>query len=313
MTVKSAMQSYLERFFKEDGCYRKQLQQTAPYSIQYETGISGSKDISDPTVYELQLARLWKELRQKLPCILIVDQEFKYDISGLGGISGSFLFSRKTSSIELKMDCSVTMLIEVAAWDETTCSDLRDLLVYIFGPLTIANKSHVIRSSRNQDRWEIRLPQAFDPQGLERKNVEGDSKDSFWISGIELTVDFEGTIDLAFANQTQLVTVGDFREGMIPNGFDEDGVMTYIPAEGTPSLDSISVPTEVILGRPVPVTAHWIPAQAIFISDDPRVAIVDEKGVIIPKRLGRFRIHLMDYGKNTPEALLTWEVQVKTM
>lgn len=311
-TVKSALQEYLERFFSVKGRYRDQLKLTAPYSIQYETGLS-ARDVDDPTIYELQLARLWKDLSKKLPCILIIDQEFKYEISGLGGIASSTFLSRETSSIELKMDCSITLLVKVAAMDETTASDLRDLLVYIFGPLTILNKSHLVHSTRPQDRWEVRLPQNFDPIGLERRNVDGSNHDSFWEAGVELTVDFEGSIDIAFDNQTQLAQIAEWHEGMIPNGFDEDGTMTFVPAPGTPDVDSITVPETVRLGHPTPIRVDWMPVNAAFVSDNPRNAIVDEKLMIIPKRIGGFNIHLMDFGKTPAEIIRTWEVKVKAM
>jgi hypothetical protein len=310
-TIKSALQEYLQKYFSSDGCFRNQLKMTAPYAIQYETSLSGS-GIDDPTVYEVQLARLWKELKQKLPCILIIDQGMEYSISGLGGIFNSTFISSRTSAVSTKIDVTMTLLIEVAAMDETTCGDLRDLLIYIFGPLTILNKSHLLASSRTEDHWEIRLPQAFEPQGLERKNVEGDTRDSVWTSGIQLTVEFEGTIDFAFANQTQKVVIHEFHEGMIPNGYDENGAMTFIPAEGTPTDEDIYVPDTVYLNRPQKIAAHWIPAKAAFISDDPRVAIVDENGMIHPKKMGKFNVVLMDY-RSDPTPLKTWEVRIRAM
>lgn len=313
-TVKSALQEYLARFFSADGCYRNQLKMTAPYSVQYETGISGSADNTDPTIYQLQLARLWGQLRQKLPCIIIVDKGYEYNISGLGGMVGSRKISDLTSTVSMKVDAQVTVLLEVAANDETTCSDLRDLLVYILGPLTIYNKSHIIYSGRPQDHWEMRLPQSFEPQGLDRKSFSEDSKDAFWSSGIELTVDFEGTIELAFDNQIQLVTISEFHEGMIPDGFRlEDGSLTFKLADDAVSIEGIVVPEVVNLGRPTPIQLTWLPAKAILVSDDPRVALVTEDHIIIPKRLGKFRVHLMDYKTGNPVATKTWEVSVKSM
>lgn len=312
-TVKSAIQEYLDRFFCPTGCYRKQLKMAAPYSIQYETGISGSDNSTDPTVYNLQVARLWGELRKKLPCIIIIDKGFTYSISGLGGISSSRSISSFTSAVSMKIDATVKVALEVAANDETTCSDLRDLLVFILGPLTIFNKSHLIHSLRPQDHWEIRLPQAFEPQGLERKAITDDTKDGFWSSGVEFDVEFEGTIELGFDNQTQLITISEFHEGMIPDGFRQsDGSLTFKLSDNAVSSEGIYVPSSVNLGVPTPIGATWLPAQAVFLSDNPKIAIVGDNNVIIPKRLGVCNIHLMDYKKSTPEAVKTWELRVKS-
>lgn len=310
-TIKNAIQEYISRYFNKDGIYREQLKLTAPYSLQYETGISGIQDV-DPTVYEVQLARLWKDLRQKLPCIIIADKEFEYHNPGLGGITGSQWISSKTAKVELKLEVRLTLLIEVAAMDETTCSDLRDLLVYIFGPLTILNKSHILCSSNSADKWEIRLPQNFEPSGLERRNVTNDTKDSFFSSGLQLTVDFEGKIDIGFANQLQLITIHDYHEGLIPDGFDENGSLQFKIAEGYPDIDTIFVPETVNLGRPTPIAVKWIPARAMFVSDNPRVGLVDDKCVIIPKRLGTFNVNLMDY-TTKPKIIKTWTVRVVSM
>jgi hypothetical protein len=213
----------------------------------------------------------------------------------------------------MKIDATVKIALEVAANDETTCSDLRDLLVFILGPLTIFNKSHLIHSQRPQDHWEIRLPQAFEPQGLERKAITDDTKDAFWSSGVEFEVEFEGTIELGFDNQTQLITISEFHEGMIPDGFRQsDGSLTFKLSANAVSSEGIYVPPIVNLGIPTPIGASWLPAQAVFLSDNTKIAVIGDDNVIIPKRLGVFNIHLMDYKKSTPEAVKTWEVRVKS-
>ena len=201
-TVKSAMQEYLERYLGTNGIYREQLKLTADFSVQYETRLSAPQE-DDPTIYDLQLARYWQELRQRLPCILIIDAGFNYINPGLGGIAGSNIMNRSTSSVIMKMDCSIPIKLSVAAMDETTCQDIRDILVYIFGTLTNFNQGYLIRSRRPEDTWEVRLPLNFDPEGLENRKVTEDNKDSLWTTGIELTPEFEGTIVIGFEKQVQ--------------------------------------------------------------------------------------------------------------
>jgi hypothetical protein len=296
-TVKSAMQDYLDKYFSPTGCYREQLKLTAPYSIQYETGITGSLDPADPTVYNLQLARLWGQLRAKLPCIIIVDSKIEYEPSGLGGILGSGYISPFTSTVFTQILANVSLSLEIAANDETTCGDLRDLLLYILGPLTIFNKSHILHSNRPQDKWEVRLPAMFTPQGLSRKFYTSDAKDAFWTSGVDLEVAFESRIQHAFSQQTQLMKVSDYLEGSTPDGIHHvDGSMGFKP-DPQFEVTSIIVPDVVRLGKPTPIGLSWIPAEAKLVSDDPRVAIVTIDNIIIPKRIGNFNVLLLERGK----------------
>jgi hypothetical protein len=314
-TVKSAIQSYLDKFLSPNGCFRNQLKLTAPYAIQYETGVTGSADDADPTVYNLQLARLWGELRKKLPCIIIIDKSFEYSLSGLGGISSSLVISSKVSSVTLKTDVVVEVLLQVAANDETTCSELRDLLVFIFGPLTIINKSHVLSSKRPQDNWEIRLPQNYTQNGLERKSLTDDPKDSFWVSGITLKVEFEGTNLLAFPQQTQLMeTVMDFTDNLIPDGLrNPDGTTSPLYTSDAVTYDDITLPPSLNLGVVHPIVTRWLPVYARFVSDDQRVALVQGL-TIVPKRLGKFNLNLMDFRSGSQVKILkTWPIVVKTM
>lgn len=297
-TVKSAVQEYLERYFSPTGCYREQLKLTAPYAIQYETGVTGSLDPTDPTVYNLQLARLWSQLRTKLPCIIIVDSALKYEMSGLGGISGSAYINPQTSSVFTQIHAEVTLSLDIAANDETTCGDLRDLLLYILGPLTILNKSHIIRSQRTQDNWEVRLPQMFEPKGLERKAYSEDKNEAFWSSSIDIEVAFESHIQHTFAQQTQLMTISDYRDGSTPDGgvLDANGNPTYLP-DPQFSIDTIKVPSVVKLGKPTPIELSWLPYGAKLVSEDPRIALVTADHVIIPKRIGTFKVLMLKDGK----------------
>lgn len=297
-TVKSAIQEYLDRYFSPTGCYREQLKLTAPYAIQYETGVTGSLDPTDPTVYNLQLARLWSQLRTRLPCIIIVDSAIKYEMSGLGGIAGSAYINARTSSVFTQINAEVTLSLDIAANDETTCGDLRDLLMYILGPLTLLNKSHIIRSNRPQDNWEVRLPQMFEPKGLERKSYSEDKAEAFWSSSVDIEVAFESHIQHAFAQQTQLMTISDYRDGSTPDGgvLDEDGNTTYLPDPAF-AVETIKVPEVVKLGKPAPIQLSWLPYGAKLVSEDPRIAIVTAEHVIIPKRIGTFKVLMLKGGK----------------
>lgn len=314
-TVKAALQSYLERFLSPQGIYRRQLDLTADFAIQFETRLSGPRDTDDPSIYQIQLARFWTELRAKLPAVLIVDTGFNYQNPGLGGITDSWPISRSTSSVQLTMLATVPIELHLADLSETTCGDLRDVMLYILGPLTDLNKAHVIRSPRPEDKWEVRLPFNFQPSGLERKPMGDDPKDSLWSTSISLEVVFEGLISIGFAKQVQpeLYHIATAFEGVDPMGFRlEDGSAVPLPVSA-PTLDSIKVPSKVKLNHPAHIAGDWVPAHAHFVTDDPRIALIDRNGTIIPKRIGSCKVHLMDFTPGLPggpKPILSWDIKV---
>jgi hypothetical protein len=297
-----------------DGIHRGLLSYTAGFSGQFETRISGAKDPDDPSIYQVQLERYWGELRQSLPCILIIDIGFDYENPGLGGLTDSFQVNNKTSAVQMSMLANISFELRIAAMDETTCGDLRDIVTYILGPLTHINKGHVIRSFRPEDKWEVRLPLSFEPSGLENQPVFDDPKDILWTTSITMDVVFEGLINVGFDNQTnpEIHVVQTQFDGLNPIGFRLDTGQAIATTSG-PSIDSISVPSEVRLNQHALISAEFIPANAHFVSDDPRVALIDMRTcAIVPKRLGTFNLSLVNYpkGETGPEIVRTWEVKV---
>lgn len=312
-TVKSALQSYLSLFLAPDGIHRRLLNLTAGFSVQFETRIRGARDEEDPTVFEVQLQKYWTELRQRLPCILIMDSGFEYENPGLGGITDSWPINVNTSSVQLTMLANVPVELRIAAMDETTCGDIRDILVYILGPLSHINKGHVIRSKRPEDRWEVRLPLDFQPSGLERQALPEDTKDSLWSTSISLVPVFEGLIQVGFDRQVHpdLYRVESSFDSRVPVGFRMETGQA-VPLLTGPSIDAISVPETVRLSQHAVIDAPWIPARASFVTDNPRIALIDQQTcAIIPKRLGTFAVKLMqESGVDGPKVLGTWTVKV---
>lgn len=314
-TVKSAIQSYLSLFLAPEGIHRRLLNLTAGFSVQFETRIKGARDEEDPTVFEIQLQKYWTELRQRLPCILIVDSGFEYENPGLGGITDSWPVNINTSSVQLTMLAKVPIELRIAAMDETTCGDIRDILVYILGPLSHINKGHVIRSKRPEDKWEVRLPLDLQPSGLERRTLPEDQKDSLWTTTISLTPVFEGLIHVGFDNQVHpdLHLLGSGFDSRDPVGFRLDTGQA-VPLSSAPALANIRVPETIRLSQNAVIDAQWIPARASFISDNPRIALIDQRTCsIVPKRLGTFAVKLVQEtpGANGgPKVLGTWHVKV---
>jgi hypothetical protein len=306
-TTKGAIQYYLEQFFNSNGIYRNQLKTTASYSLQYETNLTVPSNNSNPSVYEVQLARFYSQLKQKFPCIIIEDTGFDYINPGLGGIYSSRVNGPKTSTLIMKLDCNLPLKLVIAALDETTCQDIRDLLLYIFGPLTSFNRSYLLKSQRPEDSWEVRLPTQFDSSEIGHHAITDDKKDVFWMSDISFTVEFEGTIDICFDRQVQegLYELHEQHEGEIPGGLvNVDGSWETDPGWLT---RTVRVPEKVTLGVPSFIDAPFVEATSYFTSDDSRVAIVDGCK-IFPVKLGTFNVYLMD--KIHGQLLQQWSVKV---
>lgn len=305
-TVKSAIQEYLERYLSPNGIYRSQLNLTTGFALQYETRLSQG-DSEDPTVYNVQLARHWQELRQKLPCILIVDAGFTYVNPGFSGMADSAILGVSTASVATKMDCSIPIKILIGAIDQSTCADLRDILTYIFGALTQLNRAHLITSRRPEDNWEIRLPTNFTLEALSHNKLGDDPKDSMYSTGIEIVPEFEGTINVGFEKQvqTELYEVYEQHAGEFPGGMFVNGRLVTVP--GYPKT-SITVPETIYLNHPTNIAVTYMPGEAYFASDNPKIALIDEF-TILPKRPGTFHLYLMD--KRSDEIVESWDIEVK--
>lgn len=285
--TKMAVQNYLEQYFNHTGCYRHQVADIAPYMVQYETGITGNRRSDDDSLYELQIARMSSRLKQKLPCIIIVDQGFRQNSTGLGGVVEGYELGTY-QGLGMRIDVTVTLTLEVAANDETTASDLRDVLALIFGTLTYYNKAHVITPNDPSTSWEVRLPVRYEAQGLERRQINGDALDVFWMSNLTLDVDFEGIAVLGKESSNNIQ-----RDNMAQ----EIHLNPENPFFGFEDFDmptAINIPTEVYLGRPTSIHAQFVPFQSRFVSDDPNVLVVSGD-TIVPKLRGSCNVLMLDH------------------
>jgi len=314
-TVKNAVARYLGLYLNSDGIHRHLLNLTAGFSVQFDTRIRGPRDPEDPSVYEIQLARFWGDLRQKLPCILVVDSGFKYRSPGLGGIVNSFAVNKTTSSVQLSMLADVPIELHIAALDETTCGDIRDILVYILGPLSSMTKGHVITSNRPEDKWEVRMPLTFEPSGLAHKGITNDTKDQMWTTTINLTPVFEGLIRIAFANQIHpdLIQGVDGITDGVPLGYNL-GTGMLVTVSDSPIATSINIPATITLQQHAVIEFDWLPTTSYFTSSDPKIALINQESrTIIPKKLGTFQVKLVQAvpgGDRGPSVLYSWDVKV---
>jgi hypothetical protein len=295
MTTKAVVQNYIDQYLGQHGKYRTQLEMSAPFVVSYFTNLSGRAQDDDPTIYNVQLARIWKGLRQKLPAIIIADTGFRAMPSGLGGLSGGFRLGGFESVQQSVMTGPVSLEILTAAMDETTASDLADILAYIFGPLTAFNHAWELSTGNPEDAWVVRLPQGGieSAAGMDRRNLTEDPVDSFWSSTGQLTVEFDGIVSNRILNDANV----DQIETILRGPPESSGVT--IPPDGKPIADSAlvnyTVASEIVLGSAVPIEVFGLPWFARFISDNDRIAVVDERNFVQPRRPGVFNLLLVDF------------------
>lgn len=313
MTTKSAIQWYLDQYFNSQGQYNYQLEYTAPFAVHYETGIQ-AKDDDDPTIINVQLARIWGELRQKLPCIIIADTGFEWVNPGLGGLDPGHRLDADTFSLNSTMLATLQLSILTGAMDETSAGDLADAITYVLGPLTSINRAHWIESENPEDKWQVRLPLTGPgPEGLERRNVGDDTKDSMWSVMLNLEVEFEGHVRVAYKNPLAHYEILPIFAGIPGMNYDQFS-QAYLNCPHTISpLVEVTMPTQVPLQQPGKIRVHKVPAQTWFTSTDLQIATVNERGIITPRKLGPFQILLLQKEAGAPggaKVLQTWDLNV---
>lgn len=279
--TKNAIQSYLQQYFSDSGKFRYQIQQMAPYVVQFETELSGTARKEDPTIFEMQVARVWQNIRQKLPCILIIDTAFKYNSTGLGGIVAGHDLG-PFQGIGVQVDATLTINLEIAAKDETTAGDLRDVLALIFGTLTPYNRSHYLEPE--QGSWVVRLPLVFDTEGLNRRSIPSDNMESYWSTNVTLQVDFEGVGTLATENPNKVLE----RSVHVPVLDDEDMELV------APSVTlNVRVPDQLTLGFNSKIWTTAVPFGSRFVSDNPNLVYI-QGDLMVPRALGMCHVLLLD-------------------
>lgn len=330
--TKSALQGYIDEYFSSNGRFRHQIKSNFNFAIQYETRLSLNN--SDPSVYEMQLSRLWGELNQNLPSIMILDGAPSYEQSGLGGISNDFVIQESIAGCIIPLTMSFPIEIRAAANDVATTSDLRDMLINIFGPLTSLNRSHILKSGNTKDKWEIRLSQTAEIGSINKQGLDGDTKDAFWYSSITIEVVFEGLLFFSYESVPDVFKDGrpkvgfgqkssedDIRnrlmawhQGIVPDSRMVNGQFCRSQSITDIVVSLITVPESVPLHGTTKINAPQIPFMSYFRSSDPRVAVMKDT-VIQPRVPGEFEVQLVIYKSGKPgptEVLKSWPVRIRS-
>lgn len=284
---KSALQGYIDSVFNQQGVNRALLNTVSKRGLSYFTDKTMPlSDMNDPARKHIQLARMYNEIKESLPSILIVDAGMQFVPNSIGSIFNASLHNGKWQGYYHSI-ARVPVVVSIVTGDQETTDLLQSILVTMFGPLRNEAGGSRITSKVPGETWEVRLPLTFTPGVNTGTNIDSDPKDQVWATTIDLELTFEDTIGIERDINAP---------GSITGTVGQPDVPVTITVESSFSINSRG--TAVINGLR--------PSYKVYI-DKPDIAILDTKtGMITPRRLGTFNLVVVDLAtreNQTPVAM----------
>lgn len=285
--TKSAVEQYLRSFLDSDGDNRSAIESVAKGSLQYVTDKSLNAQ-KDPTKRPTQLARIFNEVREHTPAILIIDAGMQSIPSGLNsGLTHSTLLNGQWQGWYLKQ-FKVPLTIVVLTNDQDSTDQLMEIVELPFNNLRQISGGSEIRPQEPGHNWVVRLPLGLDISGTSGVNITDDQKDQLWFAEFSITVDAEDTFSIEIPFDTSLA------------GSDYDQSYSLGGRTGTANL-SLTMPPVIIAPDTIQINSlanvsfgRLRPYHKIVI-DRPMIATIDvEARVVTPRRLGTFTLQVLD-------------------
>lgn len=276
--VKAAIQRYIESFMNTDGENRKLYEAITKMGLQFITDKSFDA-ASDQTLRKTQLARLFEQIRQELPCILIMDSNFEYVPANFTGLDKTWTQNNVWhGAIQIVRNLSI--MVVAGTRDQSSTDMLHSLLSVLFGELRFLGGGTLIRGNRNiGENWSITL--GTPKLGKVTQNrVPEDPKDTIWFFDIEVG-------DIIFDDQIVIkvpLAQASLGSGVVnPDGFLGD----VAPILNFPTTIPINQPQKLLINYYQPTI------QKIFISD-PNIAVYEPLSqMVTARKLGTFQIQIM--------------------
>ncbi len=285
MITKSAVEQYIRSFLDSGGSHRDSIEAIAKGSLQYITDKSIQ---NDPTKRPTQLARIFNEVREKTPAILIVDAGMESIPSGLNsGLIASTLINAKWQgwyNKQFKVDLTIVVLTN----DQDSTDQLMEIVELLFNNLRQISDGSEIRPQEPGHNWAVRLPLSFTISSTSGANITDDNKDQLWFAEFSLPVESEDTFSIEIPFDTSLDTAdynNDFRAGM---KVDQSNL-----GQSTPPI--ITAPDTIQINSSAAISFSRLRPHHKIIIDQPMIATIDVPGrVITPRRLGTFNLQVVD-------------------
>lgn len=283
--AKGALESYIHSFMDQEGGNRSLVGVVSPQVLNFVTDKS-IKDDGDPRIRATQLTRLYNEVREKLPAVLIVDSSYRWIPNSLGSIAGGRIV-HDTENVpwlieQYHITAQVGVIVSIATKDQDTTDMLATFLSLIFGPLRNRCGGSRMRSGEVGDNWEVRIPLEFTPSVTQGQFITEDRKDQIWTTQIELPLDFEDSFH--FRQRFLTWDADDSRGGQHPG-----------PRTSADIPPVITIPDTIQINSPAPFVVDKFRISHKIVLDSPHIATLDaEQCVITPRRLGTFKLQIVD-------------------
>lgn len=276
--VKSAVQRYIQSFMDTDGGNRELFQAITRMGLQYITDKSFDP-ASDPSLRKTQLARLFEQIRQELPCILIMDSSFEFVNSNWTGIDKVWIQNREWYG-RIHIARNLRIIVVAGTRDQSSTDFLHGLLSVLFGEMRFLAGGTLMRGNQtNGETWAMTLGNPILGKVSQNK-VNGDPKDSVWFFDIEVP-------DILFEDY---ITIKQPYAHVVPG----TGIMNPPGLLGdTPPV--IVFPQTIPINQPTQLLINLFQPsfQSIFISN-PNVAIYEPHSrYVTARQLGTFQIQVM--------------------
>lgn len=278
--TKSAIQRYVQSFMERQGGNRSLMEAFSRQGLQYIVDQSFDPE-SDRTLRKVQLARMFEQIRQELPAILIMDNAFEIVPTNWIGIDSVYRDGQDWyGKVVICRNLGITLT--AGTRDQSSCDLLHGLLSVLFGEMRFLGNGNRMTGNRlNGENWVVTISQPT-LGTVSKEKIEGDSKDSIFFFSMELeNVMFEDHVWIK-----QSMPRFEAQEGILNEG----GIGLTPPRIEAPEEIRIHESAQVLFDS-------FQPTYMRAIISDPNIATYEPHSQTIrPRRLGTFELQVIRPG-----------------
>ena len=249
-----------------------------------DKSVEATQDVTRRTT---QLVRVFNEVRQKIPSIVIIDAGMESVPSGLNsGLLHATLDNGKWQGWFNKQ-FRIPLTIAVLTQDQDSTDQLMEVLELMLNNLRQTAGGSALRGVGADEHWEVRFPLTFGVSSTAGQNITDDPKDQLWLATFDVTVEAEDTFAIELPMDVDLT-----------QGFDESISRGGVP--NAPNLSAtlpplIEAPDTMQVAQQYTVTFRRLRHTHRVIIDQPMVATIDVgTRLVTPRRLGTFNLQVID-------------------
>lgn len=294
--TKAKIQEYIESFFRAQGENRDLLSIVSPRSISYNIERSFDPQ-TDPTQRKLQVARIFSELRNILPAILILDGGV-VPMPHMGLISDAY--AREGNWVgHFPVVRNIPITIIAATRDVESADELASVLSLLFNELrNMAGGSYMRGKPEEGDTWVITLPvEGVGASAVNESEVAGDPIERIFYSEMSFEARYEDVVRV----QQKFPTV-------------EPGTVVYNPSPNLATIlaPQIVFPDSISINDQYTVLVKNIENHMRVVISDASIATISYNMVLTPRKFGKFKIQVIN-SKLDPQKRVVAEKEVEVV